>query len=535
MVLAHHATSEAAAVATSSSMSALHVVEESGILQSSEFWSVVVMLSLIGLFFTWETFVETMREKLPKTLMPVVDSMLAEMGGLGFIGLFLSVAVTGNGPLGILIGQVSEEWLGNEEVLLETFEFLHTAFFEVGIAFFAISGLMVASVLGQIQSLAEVSKLATLDINGDGDVDLNELAEALEAPTIQVDLDGDGDLDDEEIRAALASISPPTWQQEAVMSTNQVMAEALVVRERMMELAIDKDIMTPEEAKDNFRIENYCEVIIGRDLKEFVELSPLVWLPLVPFLSLGHSVDASRDIVSAASENALESCGCFLESPTFMASVAVCSTISLAWGAFNFWKMYAVKQMLLPTLCRDESSELHEDTQKHEVVLLPPRYEDPVFLKAFNSSPGPVSWIESIWRKEPICDQERLFGTIGRKGPSFYRNSQKFHAWFLVSQIVFWGSQIVARDAVALMHPADRVVGNPDLVMPELGLFSLFLLLDIGLLCLAPRTFLNYSLVSSIEQLAEEDVLREACQGDECVLPSDFLSDAVTTPSSVRA
>ena len=244
MVLAHHATSEAAAVATSSSMSALHVVEESGILQSSEFWSVVVMLSLIGLLFTWETFVETTREKLPKTLMPVVDSMLAEMGGLGFIGLFLSVAVTGNGPLGILIGQVSEEWLGNEEVLLETFEFLHTAFFEVGIAFFAISGLMVASVLGQIQSLAEVSKLATLDINGDGDVDLNELAEALEAPTIQVDLDGDGDLDDEEIRAALASISPPTWQQEAVMSTNQVMAEALVVRERMMELAIDKDIMT---------------------------------------------------------------------------------------------------------------------------------------------------------------------------------------------------------------------------------------------------------------------------------------------------
>ena len=42
--------------------------------------------------------------------------MLAEVGGLGFIGLFLSVVVTG-GPLGNLIGDISEEFLGDEELV----------------------------------------------------------------------------------------------------------------------------------------------------------------------------------------------------------------------------------------------------------------------------------------------------------------------------------------------------------------------------------------------------------------------------------
>jgi len=39
--------------------------------------------------------------------------MLAEVGGLGFIGLFLSTIVTG-GPLGQIIGNLSENFLGGE-------------------------------------------------------------------------------------------------------------------------------------------------------------------------------------------------------------------------------------------------------------------------------------------------------------------------------------------------------------------------------------------------------------------------------------
>ena len=56
--------------------------------------------------------------------------MLAEVGGLGFIGLFLSTVVTG-GPIGQVVEGMSDEFLGEGELLLETFEFLHTPLQEV--------------------------------------------------------------------------------------------------------------------------------------------------------------------------------------------------------------------------------------------------------------------------------------------------------------------------------------------------------------------------------------------------------------------
>ena len=62
--------------------------------------------------------------------MPIDDSMLAEVGGLGFIGLFLSTVVTGGGPLGQVVGGLSKEFLGDDELPPETFEFLHTFFFQ---------------------------------------------------------------------------------------------------------------------------------------------------------------------------------------------------------------------------------------------------------------------------------------------------------------------------------------------------------------------------------------------------------------------
>lgn len=50
-------------------------------------WSTLVMLSIVSLLLAWEAAIKTVRKVLPEALMPVVDSMLAEMGGLGFIGV----------------------------------------------------------------------------------------------------------------------------------------------------------------------------------------------------------------------------------------------------------------------------------------------------------------------------------------------------------------------------------------------------------------------------------------------------------------
>ena len=58
------------------------------------------------------------RHNTPKPIMPVIDSMLAEVGGLGFIGLFLSTIVTG-GPLGQIISSLSSNYLNDDELLLQ--------------------------------------------------------------------------------------------------------------------------------------------------------------------------------------------------------------------------------------------------------------------------------------------------------------------------------------------------------------------------------------------------------------------------------
>lgn len=73
--------------------------------------------------------------------------------------LFLSTFVTG-GLLGPVVERLSENFLGNEEILLETFEFLHTAFFDIGVGFFIVAGLTVADAVYEVNKLSNISKLA---------------------------------------------------------------------------------------------------------------------------------------------------------------------------------------------------------------------------------------------------------------------------------------------------------------------------------------------------------------------------------------
>lgn len=454
------------------------------------FWSATIMLSIVSLLYAWEETVAESRQKLPETLTPVVDSMLAEMGGLGFIGLFLSTVVTG-GPLGHVVGELSENFLGDEEILLESFEFLHSAFFEVGIAFFFISGLTVAKVLKRIGSMEEISVVA-FDCNKDGIISLDELADALQVEALPVDLDQDGELSEQEIMLALRNAKIPSLWEEVTMTSSQIKAEALVIRERFIQSC---------EVSPTFRIETYFGKIFGDSLEEIVELSPLTWLPLIPFLSLGRSVDMSRDIVSAASPNSSLSCGCFLGSPEFFVPNSLLVIASVVWALFNFWKVTQVKAMLVPLLVRDSSC-------NNRTILLPPRYRDKELLSNFNSSPSIFGWVENFFAKPSKNDHHRLFGNVGSAGPAVYRNSIKYQTWLAVSQIILFGSQIVTRDANAILNGLET--GKPDLVVPEFFIFSFYVLLCMFCLWLAPQTFLNHSLTTSIEILSDQKAIQES-------------------------
>ena len=332
-------------------------------------------------------------------------------------------------------------------------------------------------------------------------------------------------------------VQPPSLWEELTRTEEIAKAEALVVRERLIQTF---GIVNEE----SFKLENYFVKIFGHNLEEMVELSPLTWLPLIPVVAQGRSIDLSRNIVSASSPNAFGSCGEFLSSTGYVTASSFFVAMATIWGVWNFWKMVQIKHMLVPTLVRDTAA-------RGSAVLLPPRYQDEQQLAKFQSSPFPFNVVESFFTTALMggkqedngnnnknnegpsppslsCEnQEALFGAAGRHGPDLYRNSIKVHTWFVVAQLVFYSSQIVARDLAALplvLQSQDDMVweqvGRPDLVQTELALYGLYCGLAVGLLWLVPKTFLDYSLVTSIETLVSAPVLTDACLLDGlCEVP----------------
>ena len=243
-----------------------------------------------------------------------------------------------------------------------------------------------------------------------------------------------------------------------------------------------------------FRIEDYFAEIFGEDLEEFVELSPVTWLPLIPLIAISNSVDIRNHVVSASSSNAFDSCGYFFESPLNLYSTIFLEIASIAWALFNFWKLASIKRMLVPTLVK--GSEIGE------AILLPPRYMDDNLRAQFNSSPAWVAWLERLLtdggdKKFPSQNpHEELFGAVGSKFPEAYRDSIRFHTWLCVAQITYFTTQVVWRDASALLGGVAGRLDHPNAVVTELVIWTVLTASCIFELSLAPTTFLDYCFVT---------------------------------------
>lgn len=146
------------------------------------------------------------------------------------------------------------------------------------------------AMLRRVYKLSEISELA-LDVDGDGEVTLEELAEALQVKSVVVDKDSDGEITQEERMEALRqwtggkkSLSG-LWEEYCLGNTEQA-GECLLIRERMMNtLGLPK----------TFAVDYYFAEIFGQNLEEIVKLLPLTWLPLIPLIVIDHSVDLLRD------------------------------------------------------------------------------------------------------------------------------------------------------------------------------------------------------------------------------------------------
>ena len=491
------------------------------------------MVTIVALLYSWERTVTSARQSLPDTLQPVVDSMLVELGGLGFIGLFLSVAVV-DGPLGSLVGSLSQQFLGNSAILLESFEFLHQSFFEVALCFFFIASITVTSVVRQVKALELVSR-TVFDLNGDGHVSLGEVAQVLKLQPLELnhpnnfrqesskgDPRDDLTTTEQAIQYGLQMAPRSTIWNRLFATFNDIQAEALLVRERFLQ--------EYRIAPDSFLLETYFVKVFGNKLQDMVELSPLTWLPLIPVVAQGRSIDLSHNIVSAASDNAFTSCGEFLASPAYLSAQTVALMISVVWGLFDFWKMVQLKSMLVPTLVRipltntttttttkrgnESSYYYYKEDEDSVVVLLPPRYQCPELLAEFDSSPLPFGWVESLWGAPARNDHEALFGRAGRNGPALYQKSIQLHTWWVVALLVFLLGQVVLRDLSALVQELPPSVGRPDLVRPEVALYGTYTTILMGQLWLLPKTFLDYTLVTSIESLMDLETLTTVCTID---------------------
>jgi hypothetical protein len=56
------------------------------------------------------------------------------------------------------VSGISETFLGEEDVLLESFEYIHETFFQAAMAFFATAAFIIARVLWNFNAIFELSK-----------------------------------------------------------------------------------------------------------------------------------------------------------------------------------------------------------------------------------------------------------------------------------------------------------------------------------------------------------------------------------------
>lgn len=437
------------------------------------------MITIVGLLYIWEESVEWLREAVPKTLLPVVESILAEIGGLGFIGLILELVLGNSSVKEVLLG-LSLAFFGEEEILVENFEFLHTAFFQVGVGFFVVVGAMTVAGIRKLDEIKSVEGLQMDPETGACTATLEKLVQYV--PMTK--------MDDDNNNLLAISVNNNLWD-EIFMGKEERAARVLMFRNQTMKLF--------PSLPDTFRVESLVQASFAQNLYNLVKVSPLTWVYIIPFLALANGVDLSHDVINSASPNAAESVGFFFSEPSAIVPASVSVLVSLVWGIWNCWKITEIKYMLFPQLATNPITGVTE--------IVPPLVENEAKRKSFDSSPAWVQPIESIWGKTATNPLEELFGTAGSAGMQLYQNSIKYQIWLTLTHIVFFGTQIVPRDIDAILTGA--TVGDPNHLTAELVTYSGFVFVEIlQILLIAPRAFWNYCLVASAEKKTAEKLLQ---------------------------
>jgi hypothetical protein len=383
-------------------------------------------------------------------------------------------------------------FFGEADAALETFEFLHQALFQVGVAFFLAAGAMVVVGLAKLEEINDIESLQTDPVTGFCTATTaDKLVEFLPTTPITTSIEELPKID------LLAEIQ---------MGKEERAAKALLLRSRVMEIY--------DDLPPTFLVEDFVSRAFATNLLELVELSPLTWVYLIPALALANSIDLSHEVVNAASPNAAASAGYFFSTPSAIIPSTISVVVSLIWGLVNCLKMTEIKYMMMPRILVANNRSASYDGGQYQIAS--PPVDSPSMRETYlRSSISSLEWfsaIESLWAKPATSKYDELFGVAGGNGFDLYRNSIQKQTWLCITQIVFFGTQIVPRDLSAWLtqNPA---VGDPDHLIPEIVCYGSFVALSVlQLIYLSPRSFWNFCLASSLKEDEESDELMDQCR-----------------------
>jgi hypothetical protein len=436
-----------------------------------------VMLVLIGLLVTWETLVHRLREKTPTSLLPVIESILGEIGGLGFIGLLLEV------------------WRPDNHELLEKFEFFHSVFFQVAVACFVFSGLLISFVVFQLEQLRTLSIFPN--------------------PTNTTD-DSSSTPSSSSLYGTMTSLANSEEDTNTSSDTNIYWRElTLTTQQRVENFSLKRQYLLKRYGLDaEFRFD--MEPVFAAYLQKMVHLNPIqAWVPLIPILAAVHAVDLSHGVINnAASENALRTAGYFATTRVVWIPVVMWQLAVFCVSIFNFVRMAQFKEehkhlIASGTTTNNNINNINKNINSNNNADMTSS------TSASNIVSDDTTKTEhSEAQKVEVTDGDQLLTPI----PDWYLSSIKFHAWLTLSGIVFFVTEVLSRDVIQYMifqRGHQQVLGNLDsIVRLELSVFSIFVLSSLFQLWLTPSVFWNLCLLNFGQDQVSKTIVEEQINND---------------------
>jgi hypothetical protein len=427
----------------------------------------VLSLVIISLLFGWQKMTKYFYLRQPRSFRPTQDSIFVTLAGLGVVGVSLDL-ITGIAPVQKALEGFSKDFFGKPDILVKNTDFAHDAFFQLGVAFALMAGLML------LRGEKKLIDIATIQ------------EEQIDPQTGMYSLTADNLARYIRMREFNRPQEQPGYigiTREIFMDQDEWSAKILLLKNHVMDLF-------PSLPSD-FRVESLMEESFAETMYKAVQVPFLAWVFFIPALAYSNAVDLSHGVINAGAPNAALSSGYFFDEFLIFVPAISSVIISSIWGYWNCWKMTQVKYMILPRLEPDQTND------GRPVIRPPPMYNDYV-RSSFDASPPSLRRVERFWGKEPQTIYDDLFGQAGSAGLDLYSNSIKYQAWMTLTNIVFFAIQILPRDLEVMVDGAKA--GDPQMVAVELYAYGILLAFSIfNLFWVTPRTFWNYCVVSCMD------------------------------------